>query len=61
MKIVPDFDSAFKESPPDVGDSPKGQSEYSIRDIPVMNTVQPPAGVPTGPTGKVPSGLPFDK
>lgn len=61
MKIVPTFDSAQTKSAPDVGDNPKAPSQYSISDIPVQNTVTPPAGVPTGPMGKVPSGLPFDK
>lgn len=62
MKIIsPDTDSAFTKTPPDVPETgPFGSSVYSIDGHKIMNTVNPPAGVPAGPTGKVPLGLPFD-
>lgn len=58
MKIdTPDFGNPVQKSPPSVNEDQPVTGVYKIRDIPVLNTVDPPSGhsIPS-----MPNKLPFD-
>lgn len=54
-------ENAVQSSPPSAPDpSDAVGSVTSIQGTEVINTVNVPPGIPSGPMGKIPSGLPFD-
>jgi hypothetical protein len=54
-------ENAVQSPPPPTPDpSDAVGSVTSIQGTEVINTVDIPSGIPAGPMGKIPSGLPFD-
>lgn len=61
MKDALGNDNAVTSGPPSTPDpSDAVGSVTSIQGTEVLNTVEVPSGIPSGPTGPIPSGLPFD-